>query len=162
MRSIIHTSVAAVMLAGTALAQDLPAGCYHRDYSDGHLASHPNQVVDWMRMLVGQDVYGNKTVSMEVGFANQGHAGRSGHGGWAFDQYLSCWDDDGRTGCSVDCDGGAFTVTNLTGSSVTIQTDYLMIGDTEECGGAVDLAEIQGKPVRYRLDRVSDSVCDGL
>ena len=162
MRNIICISAALAVLGTTALAGEIRPGCYHRDYSASHLAKHPKQVVDWITMIVEKDASGYTFARMLVGTANQGHVKRAGLGGQVFKQWLSCWEDGGRAMCGVDCDGGNFRVTKQSGSSLTFQTDYLMVGDTGECGGAIDLAEVPGKPVKYRLDVVSESACDGL
>ena len=79
-----------------------------------------------------------------------------------FNQWLGCFDDGGRTICAVDCDGGNFMLTRRTSDSLTIQTKYLMVGETGECGGAIDLAEKPMTSVKYRLDVVPDGTCDGL
>lgn len=161
MRNTICISIASALIA-TAAAGEIREGCYHRDYSDAHLAKHPEQVVDWMTMIVERDGQGNSVARMLVAAANQGHARRAGLGNRLFRQWLFCWDENGRATCGVECDGGTFTVTRDTGNSLTFRTDYLVVGETEECGGVLDLAEIPGKPVKYRLDLVSDSTCDGL
>ena len=146
-----------------SIAQSIQEGCYHRDYSDNHLRTHPDQVVDWITMRVGADDWGNQTVSMVVNSANQGHAKRSGLGGQEFNQWLICFSDDGTDACAVECDGGSFKVTKQTSDAITFRTSYLLVGDNEEqCGGALDLAEFPNTPVSYRLDLVSDSACDGL
>ncbi len=162
MRNIIFTSIAASLLAGAALGGELRPGCYHRDYTDAHLASHPDQIVDWISMIVEKDAQGYTVARMLVATANQGYVRATKQGGQLFKQWLGCWQDGARAFCAVDCDGGNFTVTRDTGTSITFQTTYLMVGETDDCGGAIDLAEIPGKPVKYRLDLVSDSACDGL
>jgi len=162
-RNIIFTSLAAILLAGSGWAGGPPPGCYHRDYTDAHLRKHPKQIVDWITMIVERDQYGQDAARMMVFTANQGHVQNSGQGHQVFTQFLFCFDEaGGKARCSVECDGGGFVVTRDTGKSLTFQTKNLWVGETDECGGAVDLAEIPGKPVKYRLDRVSDSACDGL
>ena len=61
--------------------------------------------------------------------------------------------------CSVDCDGGFFEVTRDTGDSIDLTLTYLWVGDTEECGGAVDIAEVSGEPVVYRLYKSPPEAC---
>lgn len=163
MRNIICISATLGLgLASPGFAETkITQGCFERDYSDAHLAGQPKQVVKWIRVHVHEDSYGDTVVDMNVEFARQGHVLASGHAGAVLDQTLHCWDSNGEIGCSVDCDGGSFIVTGDDGNFLTLRTDYLMVGETESCGGAVDLAETQGKPVSYRLNRVEDAACEG-
>lgn len=162
MRSIIFTSLLVMASTVPALAaDDLREGCYLRDYSDAHLAKNPHQIVKWIRMKVHRDSYDDKVVDLDVFLADQGHVAQSGHGGQVLDQTLHCWQSDARTGCGVDCDGGSFRVLRNDDNSLLVETEYLMVGDTESCGGAVDLAEVQGQPVRYLLNRVDPDYCEG-
>ncbi len=153
-------AVTGALLAGPALAEGPDAGCYVRDYSDAHLAQSPAQVVDWMQLWVYEDENSNKLANMLVGFANQGHVAGTKHAGQVLDQFLLCFDYDSRKGCTVECDGGNFFVTRDTGEAMTIETDYLMVGATDSCGGAVDLAEKPGKAVKYKLNRVAAHQCE--
>ncbi len=148
--------------AGTAVAEGPDVGCYARDYSSAHLAKQPAQVVEQMALRVYEDELGNRLADMEVTFANQGHVANGMFAGQTLNQFLLCFDYQGRAGCAVECDGGAFNVVRQKSDSITIETDLLMVGDTGECGGAVDLAEVPGKAVRYRLNRVGASRCEGL
>lgn len=153
-------ALSGAVLAGPAGAEGPDAGCYVRDYSDAHLASQPAQVVDWLQLWVYQGDNQNKLANMLVGFSNQGHVAGTQHAGQVLDQFLLCFDYDGHKGCTVECDGGNFFVTRDSGDTMTIETDYLMVGETDSCGGAVDLAEVTGKAVRYKLNRVAASQCD--
>ena len=65
-------------------------------------------------------------------------------------------------GCSVECDGGSFYVARETSTKMTIATSTLWVGETEECGGAINLAEIPGQEVKYLLHRVDESFCLAL
>ncbi|MEO1140385.1 MAG: hypothetical protein AAFW87_13115 [Pseudomonadota bacterium] len=96
-------------------------------------------------------------------FADQGHAGRDGYGDQTLWQRLECLrDGQDRPFCGVECDGGTFAVTRQDAGGLTLRTEYLMIGDTEGCGGAVDLAEVPGQMVTYRLSRVDAARCEGM
>jgi len=152
----------ALMPTGPAFAGGPRQGCFVRDYTDAHLARHPDQIVDRIALRIRKDDYGDIVADMRVLLARQGHVARSGHGGQSMEQFLFCWTEGKKTGCSVECDGGHFTITRDTGKVLTFRTDYLMVGDTDECGGAVDLAEIPGQAVSSRLDRASTAVCDGM
>lgn len=150
------------LVAGPVLA-DPTLGCFERSYSAAHLAGQPAQIVARMRLKLSiQPEYGEWIATMDVRAANQGHAKRNGHGDQSFAQFLICWEDGARRGCSVECDGGSFEITKESATSLTFRTDYLLVGETDDCGGALDLAEKQGQPVSYRLNRVDDAVCAGL
>ena len=147
------------VITGAATAGELALGCYERDYSATHLTRHRLQVVDRIVLRIFEQQGAGKFASMWVKTANQGHVAASGHGGQRFSQFLLCWSDNGVNACSVECDGGRMQVTKQDAKSLTFRTKYLLVGNTEECGGPVDLAEVQNQPVSYRLNRVSDAVC---
>lgn len=166
MRSIIFTSLFCVA-ANMSVAQDhaLP-GCYTRAYSQAHLDAHPQQVVREMRLWVRVQ-NGVRDAIMDVQFANQGHVATEGRGSPQARQVLSCFDlADGTPFCGVECDGGGFVPVRQTDDSLTIELDYLLIGTTpgeeEVCGGEIDLAEVPGQTVRYRLNRADIAQCEGM
>ena len=147
--------------AGPARADGPEPGCFLRDYSDAHLARHPDQVADRMVMRVAVQSTGTTVADLWVTLANQGHVRRSGRGGHRLWQFLVCWSEGGRALCGVECDGGVMEVTRQDGKGLTFRTDYLLIGPTDQCGGEIDLAEVPGQAVSYRLNRVSGTVCEG-
>ena len=177
MRSITFTS--ALLVAGQAIAQGAPThGCFARDYGADHLAAHPDQIVARMVVLIGPATVilpslpswrelaessqsadmlnpDQTWMRMAVETTNQGHVAASGHGGQSFEQTLVC----GGGGCGVECDGGGFETERDDGDILQFRTDYLMVGDTGGCGGAIDLAERPREPVSYRLSRVPDALC---
>ncbi|MFK7940884.1 MAG: hypothetical protein AB8B82_15995 [Roseovarius sp.] len=162
MRNIIFTS--AMVLATAATAQEGPTpGCYTRDYTQAHLDKHPDQVARALTMWIHDQQDGeftNRFAYLVVDFANQGHVKRDGHAAQRLDQSLICWKgSDRRKGCSVECDGGSFYVSDETDSTLTIATEYLWMGDAEGCGGKIDLAETAGREVKYRLNRVDPQNC---
>ncbi|UXX82892.1 hypothetical protein [Roseovarius pelagicus] len=163
MRNIIYTSLA-IALTGMATAQQGPTpGCYAREYSKAHLDKYPDQVARavWL-WIQDQDFTGTpeRHAWLLVDFANQGHVKRDGHGAQRLDQGLVCFETgEGHKGCAVDCDGGSFVVTRETDSALTIATEGLWVGDTEECGGAINIAEFPGTQVKYRLNRVDEVQC---
>jgi len=160
--TFINTLALCTVMALPADAQSaLPQGCYVRDYSAEHLAKNPNQVVDRISVSFRQNA-GDKVAQMSVLTADQGHAGADGHGGQLFAQYLYCFAGNGGAKnwtCSVECDGGSMEITRVDGKILEFRTDYLLVGEIDECGGAVDLAEVVGQRVIYRLNRVADSQC---
>ena len=171
MRSIIFTSVAMVAMTvlgtGAAPAQQGPdTGCFTRSYDAAHMSAHPDQVVSALRLKIydhTQEGYTSRFAALDVQFANQGHVRRGGHGAQRLNQILVCFNDtDGTPICGVECDGGGFTVAGETDTTLTIRTDYLMVGDADGCGGMIDMAEQVGKPVKYRLNKADAVACDGM
>ncbi|MEP3278623.1 MAG: hypothetical protein ABJN26_18505 [Stappiaceae bacterium] len=152
-----------MLIAAPSFAKGAPEqGCYHRDYSRDHLKENPDQVVSAMRLKI-YDSGNERHAAMEVQFANQGHAGRDGHGNKQMKQYLVCFSNSGGAPtCGVECDGGQMRLVKQDGAGLTFETDYLMVGETEQCGGAVDLAEHPGQSVRYRLNRAGPNICSDM
>ncbi|WP_298356437.1 hypothetical protein [uncultured Litoreibacter sp.] len=159
MRNIIFTSLLAFALP--AQAQDMQS-CYARTYSDAHLAKHPAQVVKAMVMAFELGDAGDSYIRMSALIADGGHAKGGPLVGQWVDQGLYCFEgsaDQVGTRCGIDCDGGVLEVTKVSTQSLTFRTTYLTVGEREECGGSIDLAEEIGKPVSYRLDRVDPAIC---
>ena len=78
--------LSATLATSPALAQDMPLGCYGRDYSDAHLASHPGQGIDWITINFYPSPYADQGATetwadITVMTANQGQAARDGVGG---------------------------------------------------------------------------------
>ncbi len=156
--------LASVVLAALPAAAAGPEpGCWVRNYSPSHLARNPAQIVASITLKV-QQVPGlrDRHATLAATFADQGRVAGGPYAGQMLVQQLTCWQDGPLKGCSVECDGGSFVVTRENAASLTIETDYLMIGDTEGCGGVEDLAESTGRPVKYRLDRADASLCGRL
>lgn len=154
---------AAVLLAAPAAAEEIRPGCYMRVYSDQHLRDHPAQVVKSVRFKVGQWMTEvAREATMEVVPANQGHARGMPWVGARLQQFLICGTESGAPNCMVECDGGSMQVTRQDSKGMVFRTRYMMVGTTGECGGAMDMAEIPGQWVSYRLYRVADGDCDGM
>jgi len=152
--------VAAALLAATPLqAQDVPLGCYTRDYSQQHLAQNPEQIVDRMSILFTKDdVYMGAHV--QVLLADQGHAGRDGYGGMRVSE--TAGDFIGPLIFGIECDGGSFEVIANTGDSITIETSYFRLAE-DGCvdeGIRTSLAESGGGATRYLLHRAENAACD--
>lgn len=178
MPSITFTKATAlaILTSGFAVtsanAQIMSLGCFERNYTKAHLASQPAQVVESIRVLFDEETFDDSTyiyATMQVLLANQGHVRTEGLGGTTLDQFLICEDERAPgsgtladVSCFVECDGGSMQITRNSGGILEFRTDYLMVGDYDECGGATDLTEYQGKPVTYRLNQVNDARCDDL
>lgn len=170
MRSTICISVVAGMVASSALAPMAMAqplvteGCFARTYSPDHLAANPGQIVAAIVIRSWDDPgYGNTLLEMSVEAADQGHAAASGHGGQTLTQGLFCMSPRSPGAgvfCGIECDGGSLEVLTDDGATFMFRTISVAVGETESCGGAVSLAEVPGQFTSYRLDRVSDSICE--
>lgn len=150
------------LVAGAALAEGPDLGCYARTYSDAHLAQNPAQVVQRMVLRTRWDDHSDTYAEMWVETADQGHVAAAGQGRQLLEQTLTCWSQGNTDFCGVECDGGSFSVVQQDARGLTLQTSYLMVGDVEGCGGAVDLAEAPGQTTRYRLNRVGDTICEAM
>ncbi len=154
--------LAAALIAATPVAaEEIPRGCFHRLYTDKHLANHPAQIVRELTLAVydapeSDDIWAD----MVAVLADQGRMTGSHNVGKPLDQVLNCWSKGARHQCAVDCDGGSFRFTRITPDSITIETSYLTIGPAEECGGSENMVEVLGEPVRYRLSRVDAKHCE--
>lgn len=160
-RAVGGALLAAGLALGTALpasAQSLQPGCWNRTYSLDHLAAHPDQHIARIRLLLEPDGYGTLMGGLTIWTAGQGHAAREGRGNQRFDSALSCWTDGGAEFCGIDCDGGWAKMV-VKGETLTMTTDRMWVGESEECGGPMDLAEKPDTPVTYRLDKAPLGVC---
>lgn len=163
--SKICISIVVAMLALPIQAQTAHLeGCFSRDYSDAHLASHPQQVVD--QITVGFiEMTALPIAIMTVLTADQGLVYDNGLGGQVFEQILICNarpDLSGGWRCSVECDAGGMDVLAVNDEMLEFKTHYLIVGETDECGGAIDPAEVPREPVTYRLNRVADAQCAAM
>lgn len=153
---------------GAAMAKPLlPLGCYVRNYDAAHLAAHPAQIVQRFFLAIRYDAeYDTTSMPLAVTMADQGRARTEGFGGQSFDQSLYCFEsgegDGHRLLCGVECDGGYFELLRADGETLDLRTSYVTVGDTGSCGGAVDMAEVIGQPVTYRLHRIDDALCDEI
>ena len=138
-----------------------PEGCYERAYSQAHLVNNPDQVVEQIAVKFGQKA-GDRVAQMSVLTTNQGHVRASGNGNQLLDQFLYCFaprDGSKNWTCSVECDGGSMEIARADAKILLFRTDYLLVGDADQCGGPVDLAEKVNEKVTYKLMRVADSQC---
>jgi len=143
-------------MAGSALAQGAPEGCYSRHYSPQHLAAQPQQVAEIVVLSITDQ---GASFVIAARLADQGHAARDGFGGMVMIEEGMC-NADGT--CAVYCDGGGFDVSAVTAESIDITTDGLRVIAGDSCGGEAlvsNLAEVWGQPTTYRLYRSPLAVC---
>jgi hypothetical protein len=151
------------LIAGPAVAQDLPKGCFARDYSASHLRDNPQQNVASIRLNFRRGTAesgGAPTMDVLVRLADQGRARAEGFGGAVLTQVGYCFADGGEWTCGVECDGGIMEIGRVQGDTLDVKTNFFLIGDTDECGGSFDLAENSGTTT-YRLQKAAASACLG-
>ena len=98
--------------------------------------------------------------SLIVRLADQGRARAEGMGGAMLTQTAYCFEDGGKWTCGVECDGGIMEIGRIKGDTLDVQTNNFWVGNTDECGGAFDLAEGNGTTT-YRLQKAAASACLG-
>lgn len=155
--------ISAALVATSIAAQSIPTGCFARDYSQAHLASHPDQVVEsmWLQIIDNSAEGLEPSFTITALMADQGHAGRDGLGGMVLSESGSCW--NGQE-CMVYCDGGGFAFTHIDPTHVEITTRHMRVVESDACEGGdqavATLAEQIDHPTTYRLFRKEDWVCE--
>ena len=114
--------------ATSLTAQDIPTGCYVREYSKEHLKQNPAQIVDRMSILFDPpDSEGYGWADVQVLLADQGHAARDGYGG----KRVSGGGINVNGSLRFDsssCDGGGFEVIASDANTITIKTYGFVLG----------------------------------
>lgn len=145
-------------IASSVAAQDVPGGCYVREYSEEHLARYPEQVVDRISILFGP-YDGTVFADVKVVLADQGHAARDGHGGAYLSETAGNFSSPLKFG--VECDGGSFDVISFDENAITIETSRFRIS-RDGCGGDginSNLAESGSSSTNYTLNRAELGAC---
>ena len=149
-----------LVISSPLAAQDLPQGCFARDYDATHLAAHPDQVVAALRLLFEPpDRFGDTWVLVAATLADQGRAAERGLGGQTLDQFARCDHYNSGPGCAIDCDGGSFELTAMSAGRIEISLIGFPVGPSDSCGGAFNLAEVWGQATTYRLDAAVPATC---
>ncbi len=145
-------------VAAAAVAQDVPTGCYFREYSREHLAKNPEQIVKRISIQFTQrdEVVG---ADVQVLLADQGHAKRDGFGGMRASETAGNFSEPSRF--DVECDGGSFHVLRSDASGITIATEWFRLTDGD-CGAETvrsNLIEDGSESTKYRLNRSDEIAC---
>jgi hypothetical protein len=77
-------------------------------------------------------------------------------------QGMFCVSDSDLLTCGIECDGGLAEFRPRADGALDLVTNYLLLGDPSECGGIVDLAEVPGQAVTYRLFPADPAACAGM
>ena len=149
-----------LMFPASAIAQDVPVGCYTRDYSDAHLASNPDQVVDRISIeFIRHDEF--TSAEVKVLLADQGHSGRAGYGGQFVSEVAANYATPLQFG--IECDGGSFDVIESDSQGIVIETGWFRLSDNANgCSGEdirSNLHEEVGSSTRYRLTQSAAAAC---
>jgi len=150
------------MFAGQPAAKGTSYACFARRYDAAHLAEHPQQKVNYMRLLVSakpvaEDPALNYGFSLGVRFRGQAedfsNGGECGH-----PTAMQESPDKLALGCGIDCDGGGISVEIVDGGkSVLVRTDRIALW------GSKDSVDVGGGDDRvFRLDRVKLDECKPL
>lgn len=158
---------AKLLFAGDPGKQEKSYACFVRQYDAAHLARHPLQKVNAMKLLitaekVAEDEVLNYSFRLGLAFRNRpGNFDSSGDCGHV--KETSSPDNKAQLRCSVDCDGGGISV-ELAGDSKStkIRLDTIRIWRNNKpdedgfslSGGADDRV--------FRLDRASLEQCRAL
>lgn len=156
-------SLAIALMAQPVAAQDLPQGCWARDYSAAHLRDNPAQNVASIRLNFLRATEGSggiPVMEVMVRLADQGLARSMGMGGAVLTQTAYCHPDGTAWTCGVECDGGQMRIKAPEGDTLDVTTDYFLVGQTEGCGGVFDLAE-RMRATTYRVKKAAASACLG-
>lgn len=157
---IAFVSLLAVVSGAVAEPTGPTLGCFAREYSKEHLATHPDQFIARMVLWFHVDQSGTTEVgNMAIWTANQGRIANTDQVNRRYDQFLLCWEDAQQVKCAVECDGGSLNVSHDDGTKLVFETDGLWVGETDECGGAINLTEKPNEPVAFLLNRTGESQC---
>jgi hypothetical protein len=150
------------VFAGQLAPKGPSYACFARRYDANHLAQHPQQKVEYMRLLVSA-----KTVAEDTGLnyafslgvklrdetENFSNGGECGH-----PRVLEESAGKLALGCGIDCDGGGLSVEMVNDDkSVLVRTERIALW------GSKDSADVVGGDDRvFRLDRVKLDECQPL
>jgi len=157
MKLFVNLSLS-VFIATPLIAQDVPSGCFVRDYSEDHLAQNPEQIVDRISILFGP-IDGLVLADVKVQMANQGHAAVNGYGGAYFSEVAGTFSE--ALTFAVDCDGGFFDVVHFDGDSIEIETSGFRLSP-DGCGdqgNVSNLLETGSSSTTYTLNRTELGAC---
>ncbi len=148
------------MFAGRLAPKSTFYACFTRRYDAKHLAQHPQQKVEYMRLLVSaktvpEDPALNYKFSLGIQFRDQkenfSNGGDCGHPTASQESA-----DKLEIGCGIDCDGGGISVEMANNDKpVLVRTERIALW------GSKDSAEVHGADDHvFRLDRAKPLMHD--
>lgn len=148
-------SVVFLCLANATIAQQ---SCWARDYSDAHLAKHPDQVVRQMVVLFEGQADGpgelGQTAGVEVFFRDDPRPWSNG--------FYCPPDAEGGALCAIDCDGGAFVVSWRDVDTILLKTNGFVVGvhcDGEEEPKTRNVSDTGAAETVFLLRRTGIDAC---
>jgi hypothetical protein len=140
--------------------------CFVRRYDSAHLARHPLQKVDAMKLLVTAEIVPedeklNYAFRLGVKFRNKPHEFSSG-GECGHAQALEDNDGKEQLGCGVDCDGGGLSVElHEDNRSVLLKVETIRVwrGDRETDHSRLEAGQDDKS---FRLSRAPIEQCKSL
>ena len=159
MRRIGLAGLAVLALpAGAGLASD--GACFRRDYSAGHLAAHPEQVVTSLEVVFLRDSYGNDIAHAAAGFRGDPEV----YASVLFCSAAGAGDPKGAVSCGVECDGGTFVAWTGEDGALRLRTAGFLVNGG--CGAETDDAptrsvadETPGRDTVFRLPALAPADC---
>lgn len=158
-------AVAAVLAASAAAALE-PGSCFHRTYSEAHLASQPAQSVRMLELRVEDAMPGtpDRTAIVRAMFTDAPEV---------YEAFLFCPASaqdtrrPERLACYVECDGGGFEAELRGADTLMLRTRGFVVegscGDSE--GDGADMLETRwvsdagAETTTFRLDRADPAGC---
>jgi len=156
------------LFAGPVSPDKKTYACFTRTYDPEHLAEHPQQKVNAMKLLltaekVPEDQDMNYSFRLGVKYRNQSanydSSGDCGHGSVTGQKA-----DQATMGCGVDCDGGGIDVLLARDDkSVIVKLDRIRIWKDKNYDEDAAEALVAGVDDKmFRLDRASLKDCESL
>jgi hypothetical protein len=151
MRAMTMCLAVATLMANAVSASAEFKGCYERVYDKRYLKKFRKQDIVKMRFQIGVGQGGDSAFEL-LDRIDAGFRKRPVYDG----NLVECMADGDELQCSIEGDGGTFTVTDRGNNSLRItNTSFLRFGDGER-GIAV---QAKGQHKEFRLFRISTGVC---
>jgi len=133
--------------------------CFGREYSKKDLAAHPQQTVEQIKAKLmkysGDPTIDSNGLKIEVRL--KGEAGLNYHA------EFSCFANQGKTTCAIDCDGGNVTIGEFDATKMTlISKGFIVEGGCGEEGKTKFLKALKGGDDIFKLQALPQSFCSDV
>lgn len=133
--------------------------CYGREYTKKDLAAHPKQTVEQIKAKLMK--YSADTTIDSNGL--QIEVRLKGEKGANYHAEFSCFDNDGKTLCAIDCDGGSVTIGTFDATQMTLNSNgFIVRGGCGEEGKTKFLKALKGGDDIFKLQALPASYCSNL